>query len=143
MYIGIVSGYFNPLHKGHIEYIKASKLRCEKLVVIINNDKQVLLKNSIPFMDENHRKYIVENLKDVDEVVISIDAGKDVSHTLEKLAIQYKNHNISFFNSGDRKHENLDVYETLMCKKYGIKEVVLDLPKLYSSSTLLESVKNK
>ena len=39
--IGIVSGYFNPIHRGHIEYINAAKQDCDYLVVIVNNDYQV------------------------------------------------------------------------------------------------------
>ena len=52
---GIVSGYFSPLHRGHIEYIVASRLLCDHLTVIVNNDLQVKLKGSKPFMDQDHR----------------------------------------------------------------------------------------
>ena len=36
----IVSGYFNPLHKGHIEYFHNAKQYAEYLIVIVNNDYQ-------------------------------------------------------------------------------------------------------
>jgi cytidyltransferase-like protein len=49
--IGIVSGYFNPIHQGHIEYINAAKDECDYLVVIVNNDDQVKLKGSAVFMN--------------------------------------------------------------------------------------------
>ena len=60
-HIGIVSGYFNPIHRGHLEYINAAKKECDFLVVIVNNDLQVKLKKSKVFMDENHRFEIVSN----------------------------------------------------------------------------------
>ena len=69
--IGIVSGYFNPIHQGHIEYINAAKQDCDHLVVIVNNDYQVKLKGSTPFMDTRHRAFIVNSLQSVDEVFLS------------------------------------------------------------------------
>ena len=52
MRIGIVSGYFNPVHYGHIEYINAAKQNCDKLIAVINSDYQRELKGSKEFMDE-------------------------------------------------------------------------------------------
>ena len=54
MNVCIISGYFNPIHPGHISLIrdvKKSKIDC-KLVAIVNNDRQVALKNTVPFLDE-------------------------------------------------------------------------------------------
>ena len=59
----IVSGYFNPLHKGHIEYLKNAKNLAHELFVIVNNDFQRELKGSKEFMDERERVLIVSNLK--------------------------------------------------------------------------------
>ena len=64
--IGIVSGYFNPIHYGHIEYINSAKENCDWLVAIVNSDYQRTLKGSKEFMDEIHRINIVKNLKSVD-----------------------------------------------------------------------------
>ena len=69
----IVSGYFNPIHKGHIEYFKNAKALCDKLFVIVNNDHQRELKGSKPFQDEQERLIIVSNIKAVDEAILSID----------------------------------------------------------------------
>ena len=77
-HIGIVSGYFNPIHRGHLEYINAAKKECDFLVVIVNNDLQVKLKKSKVFMDENHRFEIVSNLKATDSAIISIDKSPSV-----------------------------------------------------------------
>ena len=54
----IVSGYFNPLHKGHIEYFHSAKKYADKLIVIVNNDFQRKLKGSKSFMYENERLLI-------------------------------------------------------------------------------------
>lgn len=80
----MVSGYFNPLHYGHVEYINAAKINCDYLIAVVNSDSQVKLKGSIPFMDEVHRTNIVRNLKSVDECIISIDEDKTQCETLKK-----------------------------------------------------------
>ena len=136
--IGVVSGYFNPLHYGHVEYINAAKKNCNRLIAIINSDAQVALKGSKAFMDEIHRKKIVENLKSVDECLISIDSDKSQCETLKKIRKDNPNSTISFFNSGDRKAGNLAPSETRTCEENNIFEIVLDLPKIHSSSELLK-----
>ena len=139
MRIGIVSGYFNPLHYGHIEYINGAKEHSDRLVCIVNSDHQVTLKGSRPFMDEEHRAKILGNLKSVDEVFISIDKDKAQCESLTYIRSIYPNDDLIFFNSGDRRGENLVSSESDMCRKIGIKEQVLDLPKIYSSSDLLNT----
>ena len=62
MHIGIVSGFFNPIHRGHLDYINSSKKLCDYIVCIVNNDKQVLVKGSKLFMDEQHRMIILQNI---------------------------------------------------------------------------------
>lgn len=90
-------------------------------------------------MDEGHRAKILGNLKSVDEVFISIDKDKAQCESLVFLRNKYPNHDLIFFNSGDRKGENLDMKESEICKKIGIEIRVLDLPKIYSSSDLLRN----
>lgn len=138
MKVGIVSGYFNPLHYGHVEYINEAKKHSDMLICIVNNDRQVALKGSQPFMDEQHRAKILGNLKSVDEVFVSVDT-KDTAQceSLAHIRDRYPDDEIIFFNSGDRKGENLDMSESETCKKVGIHIHILDLPKLYSSSELL------
>jgi cytidyltransferase-like protein len=139
MKVGIVSGYFNPLHLGHLEYINESKKRSDKLVCIVNSDHQVGLKGSKPFMDEAHRAAIMANMKSVDEVFISIDKDKSQCDSLRHLREKYKDDEVIFFNSGDRKGANLDTSESKVCKEVGITLEVLELPKIFSSSTLLKN----
>ena len=74
----IVSGYFNPLHKGHIEYINTAKNLAEVLFVIVNNDHQRALKGSKEFQNETERLFIVRNLKAVDYALLSIDSDRTV-----------------------------------------------------------------
>lgn len=140
MKIGIVSGYFNPVHYGHIEYINSAKENCDKLIAVINSDYQRELKGSREFMDENHRAKIIFNLKSVDDVFISIDKDKTQCQTLRYLKNKYKEDDLIFFNSGDRKGSNLVTAESDVCKEIGIEESILDLPKIYSSSDLLKKL---
>lgn len=136
--IGVVSGYFNPLHSGHLEYINEAKKNCSFLIAIINSDIQVKLKASKKFLSETHREDIVKNLKSVDDTIISIDKDKTQCQTLKLIRSYYINEKIIFFNSGDRKSGNLDSSESQICKEYNILEKILDLPKIYSSSDLLK-----
>ena len=74
----VVSGYFDPVHRGHIEYFRLAKELGSELVVILNNDRQAAAKKGRAFMDEEGRKAVIEALEMVDEVVISIDKDKSV-----------------------------------------------------------------
>ena len=83
--VTVASGYFNPLHVGHLEYLRLSKIGTTKLIVIVNNDKQVLLKKGKIFMKQDERMEIIKALKYVDQVVLSIDEDRSVSKTLEMI----------------------------------------------------------
>ena len=111
-----VSGYFNPLHVGHLEMIEKAKKLGDILVVIINNDKQVAIKGRHPFMSENDRMKIISALRDVDEVFLSIDDDHTVCKSLAKI-----NPDI-FANGGDRKNLN-DVPEFTICQEQNIQMV--------------------
>lgn len=143
MNIGIVSGYFNPVHQGHIEYINAAKAKCEHLIVIVNSDEQVKLKASIPFMDEKHRMVIINNLKSVDWVVLSKDKDKTVCESIRAIHNFYPPyHKFTFFNSGDRV-ENPDSAEVKLCRELGIEYITIPLLKIYSSSQLIQKATMK
>jgi len=112
----VVSGYFNPLHVGHLEMISRGKKLGDKLIAIVNNDYQVALKGSVPFMNQADRLKIVKALRDVDEVFLSIDKDKTVCKSLAKIKPDI------FANGGDR-HSVGDVPEYPICQKLRIKMV--------------------
>jgi len=131
----VVSGYFNPIHRGHVSLFKEARKLGEKLIVIVNNDKQVLIKGSQAFMDEEERKYILESIRYVDEVVVSIDEDGTQCRTLEMLKPDI------FANGGDRKNTS-DIPEAKVCERLGIQMIFnVGGDKTQSSSWLLGSVK--
>ena len=91
-----VSGYFDPLHVGHLEYLELAKKLGDRLVVIVNNNHQCVLKKGKPFMDEADRVRIVDALGIVDEVFLSIDTDKSVCASLGAIKPDI------FANGGDR-----------------------------------------
>ena len=123
-----VSGYFDPIHVGHLEYLKLAKEFGDKLVVIVNNNHQCILKKGKPFMDEADRVEIVKALGIVDEVFLSIDQDKSVCASLEEVKPNI------FANGGDR--HTREVPETAVCKTYNIKIVDGLGGKIRSSSDL-------
>ena len=134
----IVSGYFNPLHKGHIEYLKLSKKRADYLIVIVNNDFQRQLKRSKKFMDENERQLIVKELKVVDKVYLSIDKDRSVSKTIQMIFSELNSQfELHFANGGDQ--DNNSILEFEVCKELNIKMIDGLGSKIQSSSWLLKS----
>ena len=79
------SGYFDPLHSGHIRYFREAKKLGDKLIVIVNNDKQAELKKGHPFMHQKERLEIVKAIRYVDDVFLSIDKDKTVVKSLAKI----------------------------------------------------------
>ncbi len=130
-----VSGYFNPLHVGHLEMIEKAKKLGNYLVVIVNNDYQVSLKGRVPFMNEKDRLKIVEALKCVDEVFLSIDKDLSVCQSLKKVKPDI------FGQGGDRNEGNIP--EAEICKELGIKMVDGLGQKIRSSSDLIKDANQK
>ena len=123
-----ISGYFDPIHVGHIEYINNAKKLGDWLIVIVNNNKQCQLKKGKHFMDEYDRMLILKNIKAVDEVFLSIDEDKSVCKSLEAV-----NPDV-FANGGDRN--NNEIPETKICKKNNIRIIDGLGDKIRSSSDL-------
>tara|TARA_B100001175_G_C19461524_1_gene616792 strand:+ start:749 stop:1171 length:423 start_codon:yes stop_codon:yes gene_type:complete len=123
-----VSGYFDPIHVGHLEYLRMAKELGDSLVVIVNNNYQCKLKKGKHFMDENDRVEIVKALRFVDEVFLSVDKDKTVCKSLEEIKPDI------FANGGDRATS--EVPETPVCKKFNIKMVDGLGDKIRSSSSL-------
>ena len=123
-----VSGYFDPIHIGHLDYLELAKKLGDKLVVIVNNNHQCKLKKGKPFMDELDRIRIVESLGIVDEVFLSIDSDRSVCKSLQEIKPDI------FANGGDRSTS--EVPESVVCKKYNIKMVDGLGDKIRSSSSM-------
>ena len=79
------SGFYNPIHEGHLNLFKEAKEFGDYLIVIVNNDLQVKLKGSTPFMNEQERLKIISAIKYVDFVFLSIDKDKTVRETIKKV----------------------------------------------------------
>ena len=121
-----VSGYFDPIHVGHLEYLELAKKLGNKLIVIVNNNYQCALKKGKPFMDELDRVRIVKSLGMVDDVFLSIDNDKSVCKSLEELKPDI------FANGGDRREQ--EIPEFGVCDKLGI-EVIDGLGEKIRSSS--------
>lgn len=134
----IVSGYFNPIHKGHIEYFQNSKANGNKLFVIVNNDLQRALKGSKEFQDEKERALIVENLRLVDKCFISIDKDRTVVETIKMIYNQFNNdYQLAFANGGDQNNDTIP--ERSICEELGIELIDGLGEKVQSSSWLLKN----
>ena len=124
-----VSGYFNPLHVGHLEMMEKAKKLGDCLVVIVNNDRQVKLKGSVPFLNQADRVKIVSAIKWADKVFLSIDQDKTVCKSLINGMPDI------FAQGGDRHQGNIP--EADICRRLGIKMVDGLGEKIRSSSTLI------
>jgi D-beta-D-heptose 7-phosphate kinase/D-beta-D-heptose 1-phosphate adenosyltransferase len=133
----IVSGYFNPLHKGHLELFEKAKVAGDELWVIVNSDLQRELKGSKEFMDENERLIIVSAIKYVDKAIISIDQDKTQCETLVYLADEFgPDYTLYFANGGDQNNESIP--EVSLCNEKGIILLEGLGDKIQSSSWLLK-----
>ena len=133
----IVSGYFNPLHKGHLELFEKSKMIGDQLWVIINSDLQRELKGSKEFMEEDERLIIVSAIRTVDKALISFDKDKTQCITLAHLADKFsKDFELYFANGGDQNNESIP--EASVCKEKGIRLIEGLGDKIQSSSWILK-----
>ena len=133
----IVSGYFNPLHKGHLELFDKAKEAGDALIVIVNNDKQRELKGSSFFMDEAERVQIIRALTVVDMAWISIDEDSTQNETLKLMVDKfYETYKLAFANGGDQNNDTIP--EADVCRQYNIELIDGLGDKIQSSSWLLK-----
>jgi len=131
--IVVASGYFNPIHPGHIEYLQKAKKLGDVLIVIVNNDRQAALKTGFCFMSCQDRMAIVRALECVDVAVESIDEDRTVCKTLAMLRPNI------FAKGGDQNAGTIP--EAVVCKSHGI-EIVDGLgDKINSARWLLGEMK--
>ncbi len=133
----IVSGYFNPIHKGHLEYFNNAKALADQLFVIVNNDHQRELKGSKEFQDENERMIIVLNIKAVDKAILSIDKDRTLCTSIKIIAEQFgKEFDLGFANGGDQNNDT--ILERSVCEKMNAALIDGLCDKIQSSSWLLK-----
>lgn len=130
-----VSGGFDPIHIGHIEYLKEAKKLGDKLVVILNTDEFLRWKKGYVFMPYSQRKKILKSIKYVDEVIRCVDSDRTVTRTLQRLKPDV------FAKGGDRTKENIPKAEVEACRKLGIELIVgVGGGKIQSSSWLVKKL---
>ena len=136
----IVSGYFNPIHKGHLELFAKAKAQADELWVIVNSDLQRELKGSKEFQDENERLLIVSSLKMVDHAIISVDKDRTVCESIRALNVKAitkdPKYQIAFANGGDQNNDSIP--EAGICKELGVSLIEGLGDKIQSSSWLLK-----
>ena len=133
----IVSGYFNPLHKGHIELFEISKQLCDMLIVIVNSDLQRYLKGNKEFQLEEERLEIIKSIRYVDWATISIDTDKTQNESIKEIYSIYKDtHKLAFANGGDQNNNTIP--EADICRELGIELIEGLGNKIQSSSWLLK-----
>ena len=132
-----ISGYFDVLHVGHIEYLNnARKIAGTdgKVIVIVNNDHQARLKKGKAFMKDSERVEIIRALRETDEVYLSIDTDRTVCKTIESIKPSITH----FVNGGDQFNDNIPEKE--ICDRLGI-ELVDGLGQKIQSSSWLTGLK--
>lgn len=122
MKLVIISGYFNPLHGGHLDMIEAAARLGDRLLVVVNNDNAQVLKKGKIILSQENRYRLINALRDVDEVILSIDQGLGQTETLEMIARTHPYDELIFANGGDRNSDK-EIPETEVCNKYGIRLV--------------------
>lgn len=99
----IVSGYFSPLHHGHLDLFEAARARTGYLVVIVNNDQQQILKKGKIIQPAAARLRIVQALRVVDAAYLAVEDGPGIDGTFDVIRADYPTTELEFCNGGDRR----------------------------------------
>ena len=136
--IVVLSGGFDPVHKGHVRMIRAASEMCELLVVGVNSDSWLSRKKGKPFMEFKERLEIISSFKGVGYAVGFSDDDNSASSLILKVRDLYPDASVAFANGGDRLLENTP--ETLTCKSANV-EMIWNVGggKVQSSSSLIEN----
>tara|TARA_R110002020_G_scaffold213289_4_gene420025 strand:+ start:1678 stop:2499 length:822 start_codon:yes stop_codon:yes gene_type:complete len=118
--IVIVSGGFDPVHKGHIKLFKEAS-QYGKIHVLLNSDAWLERKKGSPLLPFDSRKDLLENLTIVHRVHSVDDRDDGVYQGLIDLRQRYPHTKLLFANGGDRKQHNTP--ETAFCEELNIKSL--------------------
>ncbi len=121
----VTSGYFNPIHVGHLRLLRAARDLGDRVLVIVNNDVQQLAKKGQIITPEEQRVEVVRAMRFVDDAVVAVDGDGTVCETLVQIAGEYPGYQIVFGNGGDRDTSAM-VPEEAVCREHGIA-MVFDL----------------
>jgi len=133
----IVSGYFNPIHKGHLELFEKANQASDFVIVIVNSDLQRELKGSKEFQEENERLKIVQSIKPVGYACISIDKDQTQVESLKMIHHKFSDvFELAFANGGDQNNDTIP--ERNICETLGIELIDGLGEKIQSSSWLLK-----
>jgi cytidyltransferase-like protein len=132
----LVTGGFDPLHSGHIEYFKAAKALGNILVVGVNSDAWLTRKKGRAFMPSTERITIIQNLKMVDHCILFNDDDGSAVEAINNVKMLYPNSQIIFANGGDRTAKNIP---EMKCKDVEFAFGVGGENKLNSSSWILDN----
>ena len=135
----LVTGGFDPLHSGHIEYFKAAKALGNILVVGVNSDAWLERKKGRAFMPSNERIAIIENLKMVDHCILFDDSDGTAIEAINNIKMMYPNSQIVFANGGDRTKDNIP---EMKCADVEFAFGVGGVEKRNSSSWILDEWKS-
>ncbi len=118
----IVSGYFNPLHIGHLDMMEAARSLADALVVIVNNDQQQRAKKGRVITTEGDRLRIVNALRVADAALVAVDEDTSVAASLEAVHAAYPDIELIFCNGGDRSPDGdpVPTAEAGVCERLGI-----------------------
>jgi glycerol-3-phosphate cytidylyltransferase/D-beta-D-heptose 7-phosphate kinase/D-beta-D-heptose 1-phosphate adenosyltransferase len=135
----VVSGYFNPLHPGHLDLFEAARARTGYLVVIVNNDVQQVLKKGKVIQPEADRVRIVRSLRVVDDALLAVEDGPGMDGSFDVVRAAYPDTELEFCNGGDRKDlDSLPTEEVEAARRNDIRLVygVGGFEKVDSSSRI-------
>ena len=114
----VVSGGFDPLHKGHIRLFNESKKLGHKLVCGLNSDKWLFRKKGQILMNFGERAEIISSFRAVDEVISFNDTDDTAVNLLTRVQSIYPECSICFANGGDMEEKNTP--ESGFCRAYNI-----------------------
>lgn len=119
----IVSGYFNPLHIGHLQLMEdAWEIGDGHLIVIVNNDAQQELKKGDVIFTEDVRLRLVKALRVVGDALVAVDRDESVSESLRAVRAAYPSTELVFCNGGDRRDTGaMPTSESAVCAELGIE----------------------